>query len=176
MNSRVPVLIITGPVGAGKTSVGAAISELLDTAGTVHALVDVDGLNRLFPRSQGDPFATELATKNLAAVWKNFQAAGATCLIVSDVIESRADLDRYRSIISDAAILLVRLRAPLDTLCRRLKGRESGSSLEWHLRRAGELVEQMDSSALEDLLIDTEGKSVAEIAREILDRSRWPVQ
>jgi adenylylsulfate kinase-like enzyme len=176
MNACVPVLIVTGPVGAGKTSVSAAISELLDAAGTVHALVDIDGLNRFFPQPQHDRFATELATKNLAAVWKNFQAAGATCLILAVVIESHTDLDRYRSAVNDAEILLVRLRAPLHILSRRLKVRESGASLEWHLRRAGELAEQMHSSALEDLLIDTEEKSVAEVAREILDRSRWPAQ
>jgi hypothetical protein len=34
----------------------------------------------------------------------------------------------------------------------------------------------MDASALEDLLVDTEGKSVSEIATDILDRSRWPAQ
>ncbi|CAN5284989.1 hypothetical protein BH23CHL1_BH23CHL1_00340 [soil metagenome] len=176
MNTSVPVMIVTGPVGAGKTSVGAAISELLDSAGTVHALIDIDGLNRFYPRSHDDPFATELATRNLAAVWPNFDAAGATCLIVSDVIESRADLDRYRSAVNGAQLLLVRLRAPVHILSRRLRARESGPSLEWHLRRATELAEQMDASALEDLLVDTEGKSVSEIATDILDRSRWPAQ
>lgn len=174
MVKPVPLLIVTGPVGVGKTSVGYAISESFDSASVAHAFVDVDGLTRFFPRPEDDPYATSLATKNLAAVWSNFQAAGATCLIVADVIESCDDLDRIRSAVDGAAILLVRLFASDLTLERRLRGRESDSNLGWYLRRAKVLSEEMHEAGLEDLLVDTDGKSIDEITREILDRTGWP--
>lgn len=176
MSADVPVLVITGPVGSGKTTVGMAVSGLLDAAGVVHALVDIDRLAHLYPRPEHDPFAIEVATKNLAAVWSNYRSAGATCLIISDVVESTADLDRYRSAVPGAAILLVRLHASLPTLASRLRARETSGSLEWYLRRAEELTEQMEASVLEDVLVDTEDKSIAQIADEILQRcsSRFP--
>lgn len=173
MNPEVPVLVVTGPVGSGKTSVGMAISGMLDAAGITHALVDVDRLTHLYPRSRHDPFARELATKNLAAVWSNYQAAGARCLIISDVVESHTDLERYRSAIPGATTLLVRLQTSLPTLTNRLTARETEDSLGWYLHRAEELAAQMDSDGLEDLLVDTEGKAIIDVAREIWVRSNW---
>jgi adenylylsulfate kinase-like enzyme len=42
MDRKVPPLLITGTLGAGKTTVAAEISELLDQAQIPHAHVDVD--------------------------------------------------------------------------------------------------------------------------------------
>lgn len=174
MHHSIPLLIITGPVGVGKTSVAFALSETLDRAGVAHAFVDMDGLTRFFPRPEDDPFIPDLAIRNLAAVWKNFHEAGATCLIVADVIESIADLDRFQSAVAGARILLVRLVASRATIADRLTERETGTSLEWHLCRADELAQQMHETGLEDVLVDTDGKCAREVANEIRDRCRWP--
>ncbi len=81
-----------------------------------------------------------LAMKNLAAVWINFQGAGAERLILADVVESRDDLERYRAAVPGAKMLVVGLQASLSALERRLAQREAGTGLDRHLRRTVELV------------------------------------
>jgi energy-coupling factor transporter ATP-binding protein EcfA2 len=169
----VPVLVITGPVGVGKTTVAGAMSELLDQAGVAHALVDVDYLRWCHPSPPDDPFHIALGLRNLRAVWANYREAGAERLIVVDIVESRADVAGYQAAVPGAEIRVVRLQAALPTILRRLEGRETGASLLWHQQRAAELVAQMTRDRVEDLLVDTEGKRVPEIAQEVLARARW---
>ncbi len=91
-SESIPVLLVTGPVGVGKTTVGSEISALLNRAGEPHAFVDMDSLRWCHPSPPHDPFNIALAMRNLAAVWANFRAAGAGRLILADVLESRDDL------------------------------------------------------------------------------------
>lgn len=168
MQTGVSVLIITGPVGVGKTTVALMVSELLEQAGIAHACVDLDTLRWHYPPLPGDRFSVRLAMKNLAAIWVNYQDYGASRLIVADVIETCDELDRYRTGIPGAEIFVVRLRASLETLAQRVRRREIGSGLEWHLARAPVLAAIMDRNQVEDQLVETEGKSVMQIAEEIL--------
>src|SRR5579875_404882 len=168
MQTSVPVLIITGPVGVGKTTVAWMVSELLEQANVAHACIDIDALRWHYPRPLDDPFSTRLAMKNLAAIWANFQEYGATHLVVADVIEEPEDLNRYRATIPSAEIFVVRLRASLETLAQRIRQREIGDGLEWHLARAPVLVEIMERNKLENLLVETDSKPIKQIAEEIL--------
>lgn len=170
----VPALLITGPVGVGKTSVAETVAELLTEARVPHALVDIDRISLCYPTPADDRFNERLANRNLASIWPNYQAAGATCLILARVVESRDDVAAYQHAIPGARILVVRLRASLVTLAERVRQRERGSGLDWHLARAIELAPQMDRDRVEDLLIDTDGKDLIAVAREILERSGWP--
>lgn len=171
----VPVMLVTGPVGVGKTTVAGEVSELLECAGVQHAFVDVDSLRRFYPSPPDDRFRTALAMRNLSAVWANFRAAGAERLVLADVVESRGELGRYRAVVPGAEIAVVRLRAAVATLTIRVGGREQGSGRDWHLARAAELAAQMDRDAVEDVLIETDDRPVTAIAREALARSGWPL-
>lgn len=171
----VPVLLITGPVGVGKTTVAGEVSALLARAGVAHALVDIDGLSECYPPPPGDPFNEELALRNLAAVWVNYRATGAERLVLARVLESRAELERYRAAVPGAAIQVVRLRASVDTLTGRVQRREVGAGLAWHVARAAELAAQMDRDQVEDVVIETDGRPVAAVARDVLARTGWPV-
>ncbi len=173
MPVKVPVMLITGPVGVGKTAVASEVSELLDKAGVAHAFVDIDALRWCYPRPPQDPFRIKLAMKNLAAIWKNFQECGATHLILADIVESRDELERYREAIPGADILVIRLQASLSTLAERVRLREAGAGLDRHLRRAAELAAIMEQNRVQDILINTNNKSVSQIAQEILVRSKW---
>jgi hypothetical protein len=73
--------------------VASEVSELLDQAGVAHAFVDIDSLRWCYPRSAHTRFRGQLAIKDLAAIWANFQEAGAACLVLADVLESRDDLE-----------------------------------------------------------------------------------
>ena len=54
-----------------------------------------------------------------------------------------------------------------------MKGREVGSGLDWHLQRTAELSRIIDQARVEDMLVNTEDKSVMVVAREVLERSGW---
>lgn len=170
---QVPVMVITGPVGVGKSSVAAEVSELLDRAGVPHALVDVDALRWCYPRPPDDPFRVELAMRNLGAIWPNFVQAGARRLILVDVIERRTDLHRVADAVPGAEFCVVRLRARPETLRTRVEVREAGLGRERMLRRALELAAQMDRHPVEDLLIETDEREIPAVALEVLSRTSW---
>lgn len=119
IDTTVPVLLITGPIGVGKTTIAHEISDLLEDVGMAHAFVDVDSLHWYYPCPLHDPLKVRLAMNNLAAVWANFRAVGVTRLILSDVLQSRSELTRYQEAVPGAQIIVVRLRAALPTLYRR---------------------------------------------------------
>lgn len=171
---RVPVLLITGPVGVGKSSVLSEVEDLLQAAGMRFAAVELDALSYCHPPTPDDDrYRTKLTFRNLAAAWRNFRAAGAERLILARVLESRAELARYHRAVPGAEIVVVRLRASAPTLQRRIRRREIGLGHAWHSRRAKELAQIMDRAQVEDILVETDGRTVNAIAREILDRTAW---
>jgi hypothetical protein len=171
-SARTPVVILTGPVGVGKTTVATAIADLLDARDVPCALVDMDALRACFPRPADDPFHLALGYRNLAAIWTNVRAAGAGRLILADVVES-PDLSPYRQAIPGADITVVRLVASPETIAQRLRGREDGPSLAWHLDRAGELASLFERGGIGALVIDANHQSPADLATVILTRIGW---
>jgi adenylylsulfate kinase len=169
----IAVLVITGPVGVGKTTIGGALSERLSESSSPHAFIDVDALRTCYPAPPDDPFHMALGLRNLAAVCANYLAAGAERLILVDIVESQSDRASYTEAIPDAAVQVVRLRASLTTLRQRLELRETGTSLAWHQQRAAELLALMDERRVEDFAIETDDKPVHEIVDEIMSRSGW---
>lgn len=166
----IPTIVITGPVGVGKTTVASALSDRLIASGEPHALVDMDTMRQSYPRPAGDRFNMALGLRNLAAVWANYRAAGAECLILADIVESPDDVAAYRVAVPNAEVTVVRLLASPDAIARRLAQRESGASLRWHQLRAMELVALMQKEAIGDVLVETDEKTPLDIADEILRR------
>jgi len=169
--SDVPLLIVTGTVGVGKTSVAAEISDILSAHEVPHAFVDLDALSNSWPRH--GRFNEEIAYRNLASVWINFQQAGARRLIVSCVVESEDDLARLRETVPGASIVVCRLIASAETRKSRLRGREVGASLTWHLNRTTELEGILRQAALEDFQVQNENRPLDLVAREVLELAGW---
>jgi hypothetical protein len=146
---------------------------LLRDANVPHAKVDFDELRACHPRpADDDGWGTRLGLANLAALWKNYQAAGARRLLMASVIETRAQLDGIRQAVPGADILVVRLRASPASLLARVRQRPA-LGIEWDLDRALELASLMDAARVEDLLVDTEGRDPTGIARDILVQVGW---
>jgi len=165
----VPTIFITGPVGVGKTVVASDVSWLAEAAGIPHGGLDVDAVTWMHP----DPPAG-LAYENTGAVWESYRRAGATHLILAQVIYSRVDLHRFRSAVPGADITVFRLRADLETLLARVAERERGGLGEAvHRRQAEKLFEEMEDARVEDHLVETAGRSAHEVAAEIFELSGW---
>ena len=169
----VPVLIISGPVGVGKTSVVLEIADLLVPAGVRHAVVDLDALTWCFPRPADDRFHQQLGLRNLAAIWQSYRAAGAERLVIARVVSSRSALDAYRAAVPGAVITVVRLRASPETLQRRVAHREIGLARAKSLHRTLELAAELEQARAEDHVVDTDGRSVTEVARAVLAVAGW---
>jgi hypothetical protein len=90
----VPVLLVTGVVGVGKTAVIAEASRLLRQAGISHAMIDLAVIGGCWPTPPDDRWNEELIHRNLACMWANFQQAGASRLLLCRVLEARSLLTR----------------------------------------------------------------------------------
>jgi hypothetical protein len=55
MTTSVPVLVITGPVGVGKSTIAAEAAWLLRQADVPHALIDLDRIEQSWPVPADDP-------------------------------------------------------------------------------------------------------------------------
>ena len=170
--TAVPLLVISGSMGTGKTTVLSEASDVLSEAGIAHAAIDLDWLAVMHP--ERDPYGQRLAFANLAAVWPVYAAAGAERLIVARVVEDRADLDHYRAAVPGAQPIVCRLTAPLSLMQERLRMREPGMFLDQALTRAAELADILDRAGVEDFVVDNgPGRSVGTVTREVLSLASW---
>lgn len=137
-----------------------------------NAAVDLDSLVWQWPASS--PWITDLMFENLALVWPNYQAHGATHLVLARVLEDRAELDRYRAAVPGAVLSICRLLAPEAVRLDRLRERmPPGPSRDWHLRRTAELESILERIAVEDFTVQNGGRPVREVALEVLVRAGW---
>jgi hypothetical protein len=97
---------------------------------------------------------------------------GIKLFIIPTVVENKDEIEKFKELIPGTDIYVVRLSAKLATLHERLEKREIGNLLGWHKKRAGELIDLFESKQLENIIIDSENKSIESIAKEIL--KVWP--
>ena len=193
-----PLLWVCGPRAVGKSWVGYEIFTQLQRDGYRGAYVDLDQLGFCRPADPADPDNHRIKAANLAALWPTFRAAGARYLILTGRVPDRATVDRYAAGVPDAALTLCRLRVGPDGLTERIlsRGRGGGPPIpgdelvgrpEDELRRlaereaahAAELdraahAAELDRAGLGDVCVDTDGLTVAQTARAVRERTRWP--
>lgn len=171
--SVIPLLIISGPVGVGKSSVAGELSALLERKSIPHTLIDLDGLSYTYPRPENDRFASRLACDNLAAIWPNCVAAGAKNIIIARTVEAAGDVEMIAKAVPGTQQVVCQLYASDNTLTARVKNREKGSGLDWHIARAKELSASLAQTGPADIRIDTDARPLDEIAKDIFDQIDW---
>jgi hypothetical protein len=165
------LLVITGSMGAGKTSALGEASDLLTLRSIVHAAIDVDSLGlAALPTSSGND---EAMYSNLRSVCANYASLGVTRFLLARALESRAELDLYRGIVLATDTVVCRLTADIGTMERRVRERESGVLQREYVARVAKLNAILDDARLEDFCISTENRSITEVAQEILVRAGW---
>ena len=168
----VPTLVLTGTVGSGKSTVAAEIDDVLAELKVPNAAVDLDALVWQWPSTS--KWNNDLLFENLASLWPNYQAHGATHLILARVLEDRAELDRYRAAVPGAEITVCRLTTPELLRLERLRERmPPGRSRDWHLARTVELEGILANLACEDFEVENGDRPVSDVAVEVLVRAGW---
>ncbi|WP_336205346.1 adenylyl-sulfate kinase [Nonomuraea sp. LPB2021202275-12-8] len=167
-------LLITGTVGAGKTSTADAVGDLLADAGIPHAVLDLDWLRRSWPCPPGDPFNSAMTLRNLRDVARNFLDGGAARLVLAGVIESRDERRLHEEAVG-VELAVCRLRVAPAALHRRLVRRHDGddAGLRWHLERSGELDRVLDAARVADTVVDAGDRDPAEVAAAVLAAAGW---
>lgn len=168
----IPVLLVSGTVGVGKSTILYELHDVLCTADVPHACIDADALALSWPR-RGE-FNRVAMLENVASLWTNARRAGAQRCVIATVVERPENLDGFRDAIPNAELVLIQLIASEATRTARLRQREVGSSLEWHLQRTSELQRILDKADLDALRIANDGLSPRDVAVEVLSRAEWP--
>lgn len=163
-------LIVSGPVGVGKTSVAKAVCQKLSKANIKGALIEMDYLRWVFPRPESDPFHETLVLKNLKDIFPNIRGVGTERFVFSDVIESQKYADDLQVAMPGVEITIVRLHAKIEIIHERIRGREPDETLQWYLDRSVELSKQLAENNLENFAIDTSNITPDDAAKLILQQ------
>lgn len=166
------VLLIGGRGGVGKSTVAAEVSSRLKRAGVRHCRIDGDWLDLAHP--QADP---DLFEANFRALWTNYRVRGYTRLIYSNHAAAR-QADRLRRLMGGQPVVTAVLLTATDgTAIARLRTREIGTDLAWHLSNLEATpaeVRDMDRITPEWVhRVSTEGRSVTDTAARVIALTGW---
>jgi DNA polymerase III delta prime subunit len=147
--ARVPLLLVIGPPGVGKSSAARHVSRLLADEGTASAYVDRDdfGVDGLLDT---DPLI------DLQAILLSRVVAGAQRLVVAWRIDSGVELACFRTALPWADITVCRLRAETGELLDRIAC-EQQSFQRLHLQSiALDHARRLERQSCEDILLATD--------------------
>lgn len=150
----VHVLVITGSMGSGKTTVLGEASDLLSAAGIPHGIIDLDAIGAV---GRADDVVADLECRQLAAIYSNSVGAEITRVLLAEAIESRTELERIARAMPGAQLLLCRLAASIETMQARMRVREPGILQQQFITRVRELDHVLTQAALEAFTVANEG-------------------
>ena len=159
-------LVLTGPPGAGKSSVLEALSDAMVDDDIAHATVETEALTATHPALDD---AQWLA--HIDAACRLHRLQGQRLLLIATTVESDADLRGVLDAVGADEHVVVRLEAEQATLARRIVEREpegwSGlDQLVAASARLGPVIAGLDGV---ELAISTEDAQPSEVAAQIRD-------
>jgi hypothetical protein len=184
----VPILLLCGAPGSGKSSVAWEVYFTLVRSGEPVANLDLDVVGYGPPPSSFGSF--EMKIRNLESIWANYQAAGARSLVVSGLMaresEVRTCTHAVPGSVPTVCVLTVtkaEQRARIFHRARQNYGSERGGGSSNQTPQALEKVAAVAAEELAAsevipgaLVLDTVGVEVPELARQILSTTGWPDQ
>ncbi len=168
----VQVLLLSGPAGSGKSTLGWEIAAQLRRLGIAHVLLDSDELDRAWPLTGSEQ--DRLNRANLTAFWANAAALGHRRLVLIGVFLNAAARDWITDCVPGASVTRVVLDAADDELERRVRAREIGSEAgqQWARTQAQSRRFRRRDDGSPDVL-DTTGQAVTDLARRVIGRAGW---
>jgi predicted ABC-type ATPase len=182
------VLLICGPAGVGKSTIGFELYLRYLRAGRTAGYIDLDQIGFLEPGAANDPGRHVLKAGNLAAMWRTYHAAGARHLIATGPIPSAAAGQTYIDALPAETVTVCRLHAELPELRTRIMSRALGGSwpqpgdplrgqsaqyLGRAADRAAASARALDRAQVGDIRIDTDGRTVTECADLIAEATNF---
>ena len=169
------VLFLGGRSGVGKTSTATEVSRILAGRDIRHAVIEGDNLDQAHPQPWRE--GIDLAGRNLAAMWANYRELGYSRLVYTNTVSVLEVTQLSAALGGHVRAFAVLLTATDGAANERLARRESGRSLREHVERssraAADLDRAHDAGLMKAVRLDTTGRSVAEVAADVLERSGW---
>jgi broad-specificity NMP kinase len=159
-------LILTGAPGAGKSTVLAAVSNLLAADGVVHGALETEQL------MWGDPWLSfEQGMEQLATLVRMQMGYGRAVFLLAATTETAAQLDGVRAAVAAPRSVVVALRARPETVRARILAREPEhwSGREALAEHAAALATTIPALGGIDLVLDTDGAHPVDVARRVRD-------
>lgn len=168
------LLILTGSMGAGKSTILAEASDLLAQRNIPHAAIDFDalGLAHLPPESPASG-NDSIMNANLRSVCENYSSAGVSRYLLTLALEDSSDLEACKNAISPTETIICRITASVETMQDRIRTRETGILQQQFVDRVAILNATLDAAKLEDFTVANDGRSVIEAALELLRKAHW---
>lgn len=158
-------IVITGPPGAGKSEVAAALHDSLGDAGEDVALIASDQLERSYP-----PIERRRSAEHLRMLAGSYRELGTPLLLVTATLEDDSHREEVLAATAAERSLLVRLEADPETLRDRILAREppGWEGLPELLNASRALAASMpEELSRVDLVLSTEGRQPGEVAERI---------
>lgn len=181
-----PLLLLCGAPGTGKSSVAWEIYWSLMREGVSVAHIDLDGIGYGPPGQSG---SFDLKFANVAALWRVYSGIGASALVVSGLRRLQSDVLACAAAVPGSTVTAVVLTVTAEEQRERILtrattryGLERGGASSAQTPEALERVVTEAAQQLEDeadeirnaLALDTTGVSVVELARLLLRATAWP--
>ena len=163
-------VLITGVYGAGKSSVAAEITYLLEQQQRPHALLDLDYFGWGGADFSSHDASYFLMLRNVAAVAANYREAGVGTFVVAWFVRDR---DALRSVQEAVGVPLrvVRLSMPLDGIRQRLASDPTAGRAD-DLREAEAQLAGSEGVGVEDLVVAND-RPIATVTGEIMSWLGW---
>ena len=172
----VRAILITGTVASGKTVVAAEAGWQFSQREAAVAVIDLDWLAWAYfgPGGAAESERTdELIAANLAATLPNYRAAGIANFVLARALLQRVSLERVTAALGTSKLTVIRLAASPATLEARVRARDRGHERAEHLRELPAFTGALDAAGLEDATVSSEGRTVEEVAAEVLRAAGW---
>ena len=163
-------VLITGVYGAGKSTVAAEISYLLEQRRQPYALLDLDFLGWGVNSFDGHAAESPFLLRNLAAVVSNYRAGGISVFVLAYFVSSHDELRGIREAVG-MPLRVVRLSVPLPDIEQRLAADVTTERRE-ELREAARQIAGGEGVGVADVVLPND-RPVPVVAQQIMTWLGW---